>query len=228
MNTVTMKTPFGQTSPVALEARERVARNARKAERLRVQRLLEERPHEARVPEALTARGAGEDPAQRRLGSIAEHVLVVAREGMRDREQLVGRVVRERDLAREPRAQTWVRVEELVHEPRIAGDDHHEPVPVVLHALQQCLDGFGTEVLALVPARKRIRLVDEEDAVERALDHAVRLERGRADVLAHETRAVDLDQMPTLEQPDRSIHLREQPRDGRLPRARIAEEPQVL
>ena len=75
---------------------------------------------------------------------------------LRDREQLVRRVVGERDLAREARAQARVRVEEALHQPRVARDDHDEAVAVVLHPLEQRLDRLGPEVLAArPPARAR-------------------------------------------------------------------------
>ena len=78
------------------------------------------------------------------------------------------------------------------------------------------------------PGVQRVGLVDEEDAVERAPDRAVGLDRGLADVLADERRSVDLDEVALLEQPHRAVHLGEQPRHRRLARARIAEEDEVL
>src|SRR5262249_44379086 len=99
---------------------------------------------------------------------------------------------------------------------------------MILHALEKGLDRFGPEVLPRVAAGERVRLVDEEDAVEGPPDRAVGLDRRRADVLADEAGAVDLDEMAALEQAHRAIHLREQARDGRLPRARVAEEDEML
>src|SRR6266511_1927541 len=125
--------------------------------------------------------------------------------------------------------QARVRLEEAAHQRRIAGDDHDEAVAMIHHALQPRLDRLRAEVLPSgVAARERVRLVDEEHAVERALDRAVRLDRRRADVLADEPGAVHLDEMAALEQSHRAVHLREQPRDRRLARARIAEEDEVL
>jgi hypothetical protein len=57
---------------------------------------------------------------------------------------------------------------------------------------------------------------------------AVRLDRRHPDVLADEPGPVDLDQVPAAQQPHRAVHLREQPRDGRLARPGIAEEDEVL
>src|SRR6266540_851942 len=70
--------------------------------------------------------------------------------------------------------QARVRLEEAAHQRRIAGDDHDEAVAMILHPLQQRLDRLRAEVLPSgVAARERVRLVDEEHAVERALDRAV-------------------------------------------------------
>ena len=81
-----------------------------------------------------------------------------------DRDELVGRVVGEVDLAREARAQPGVRLEEPPHQPRVAGDDHDEPVAVVLHPLEQRLDRLVAEVEPLArrarartPRRRRAR-----------------------------------------------------------------------
>ena len=115
-----------------------------------------------------------------------------------------------------------------MHQPRVARDDDDEPVAVVLHPLQQRLDRLRTEVLALVADGERIRLVDEEDAVERASDHAVGLDRRHPDVLADEPGAIDLDQMAAPQQPHRAVHLGEQPRHRRLARAWVPEEDEVL
>ena len=70
-------------------------------QRLSVQRLLEERAREARVPERLVALGVVEDRAQRRVGALAEGVLGLGGEAREDLDEVVGRVVRELDLARE-------------------------------------------------------------------------------------------------------------------------------
>ena len=197
-------------------------------QRLGVQRLLEERAREARVAERRVALAPREDRAQRLLGTVAERVLRIAGEAAEDRDELVGRVVGELDLAREPRAQPGIRLEEPPHQARVAGDDHDEAVAVVLHPLQQRLDRLVAEVEPVAVARERIGLVDEEHAVERLPDDAVGLDRGQPDVLPDEPGAIDLDELAALEQPHRAIHLREQPRDRRLAGARVAEEDEVL
>src|SRR5437763_13151116 len=213
---------------VTRQARERVAADPGEAKRLRVQRLLEKRPREARIAEALVPSRTRQDRTDGDVSPFGEDVLVVARERARDRQKLVGRVVGEGDLAREARAESGIRVEEAVHQLRVAGDDHDEPVAVVLHPLQQRLDRLGPEVLPLVAPVERVGLVDEEDAVERAADDAVGLERSRAHVLADEAGPVDLYQVAALRQADRPARLGKEPRNRRLARAWVAEEDEVL
>jgi len=70
--------------------------------RLGVQRLFEDRARITRVSEPLPALRPLEDPAQLGLGVLGEEVLVLGREAMRDRDELVVRVVGEDELAREP------------------------------------------------------------------------------------------------------------------------------
>src|SRR3954465_15220884 len=115
-----------------------------------------------------------------------------------------------------------------MHQPGIAGHDHDEAVTVVLHSLEQRLDRLRSEVLAFVSRRERIRLVDEEDTVERAPDYPVGLDRRHADVLPDEPGPVDLDQMAPAQQPHRSIHLREQSRDRGLAGPWIPEKDEML
>src|SRR6266545_1189608 len=99
---------------------------------------------------------------------------------------------------------------------------------VVLHPLQQRLDRLRAEVLPCLGAGERVRLVDEEHAVERALHDSVGLDRGRADELADETGAVGFHEMAALQESHRAIHLGEQARDGRLAGSGVAEEHEVL
>src|SRR5829696_7899946 len=198
------------------------------AERLCVQRLLEERACEPGVAPRLPALRVLERRPERLLGPVSKAVVGLSGETAEDLDQLVLRVVGEHDLAREARAQAGVRLEERPHQPRVARDDDDEPMAVVLHPLEQRLDRLVAEVEPLAVARERVRLVHEQDAVERSADHALGLDRRQADVLADEPRAVDLHQVAAAEQSHRAVHLRQQPRDGRLAGAGVPEEDEVL
>ena len=76
--------------------------------------------------------------------------------------------------------------------------------------------------------RQGIGLVDEQHPVECPLDRPVGLQRGVTDVLTDQPGPIDLDQVALLQQPDRAVHLGEQPGDGGLAGARVAEEDEVL
>lgn len=96
---------------------------------------------------------------------------------------------------------------------------------MVLHPLEQDLDRLRAEVHPAVLRGQRVSLVDEQDTVQRTPDHPVRLDRGRPDVLPHQTRTVDLDQVSFLQQTDRAVHLRQKPRHRRLARTRVSGTP---
>ncbi len=180
------------------------------------------------MPKPSLRAAAGEDLTQDVRRSDVKRVLVLGGELLRDRDELVGRVVRELDLPGEARAEPRVRLQEVVHQPRIARDDDDEAMAVVLHPLQQGLDRLRAEVEALVHGRERVGLVDEEDPVQRPPDHPVGLDRGHPDVLAHEPRPIGLDEVATAQQPHRAVHLREQPGDRGFSCAGVAEEDEVL
>src|SRR5919112_6291782 len=202
---------------------------ARQPQRLAVERLLEQRAGEARVAGLLTMAQATEDAAERRFGARLQRVLVLAHDFREDRFEFVRRVVGEPDLASEPGAEAGVREQERLHQPGIAGHDHHQAMAVILHPLEQDLYRLGPEVQPAVALRRqRVGLVDEQDAVERPADHAVGLDRGRTDVLPHQSGPVDLHQVALLQQADRPVHLGQEPRDRGLARAGVPQEHQVL
>mmetsp|Transcript_70673 Transcript_70673/g.199548 ORF Transcript_70673/g.199548 Transcript_70673/m.199548 type:complete len:483 (-) Transcript_70673:45-1493(-) len=114
--------------------------------------------------------------------------------------------------------------------------DHHDVPPLVLHLLDQGVHGLLAERVA-VALHQRVGLVDEEDAAQALLHRGRGLVRGLPDVSGHEVAAAHLveDGVPgrcpaALGQLDRA-DLREDPpddpRDHRLPSARVAEEAHV-
>src|SRR4051812_3703421 len=84
-------------------------------ERLRVERLLEQRARESRIPEALVALGTAEDRTEDIRRALHKRVLGVCGEVAEDRHELRRRVVGKIDLTRETRPETRVRLEEPAH-----------------------------------------------------------------------------------------------------------------
>ena len=97
---------------------------------------------------------------------------------------------------------------------------------MILHELDQGVDGLTSEVGFAAPGQ-RVRLVDQEHAAERLLDHGAGLHRRLADVARHQERAIRLDQVALGEHAQRSVDLRQQAGDGGLSRSRVAAEHQV-
>src|SRR5215210_4516887 len=132
---------------------------------LLAERGLEEVARRARVAERLVARGAehAEDGREFLLRALGEFEVGPLAEGLEYLDELLDAVVVEADVLVEARAQPRVRVEELLHAPRVAGDDDDEVVAVVFHHLEERLDGLLPEVVGAAAA-ERVCLVDEEDA----------------------------------------------------------------
>jgi hypothetical protein len=110
---------------------------------------------------------------------------------------------------------------------RVAGGDDREPVAVVLHALEQLDDRLGAEVALAVGAHETVGLVEEQHAVERAVDDGGGLRRRLADVARDEVLARDLDDAVARQQPEALVEAPEQPRDGGLAGAGAALEDEV-
>ena len=67
-----------------------------------------------------------------------------------------------------------------------------------------------------------VGLVDEQDAVQRRVNHRIRARPGLADVFSDQRGAVALDQVAFLQNSQRLVNPAHQPGDGRFARARVA------
>ena len=88
--------------------------------------------------------------------------------------------------------------------PGVARGHHRQVVPVVLHELDQGVDGLTSEV-GFAAAGQRVGLVDQQHAAERLLDHGPGLDRRLADVAGDEERAIGLDEVALREHAERSV-----------------------
>ena len=114
------------------------------------------------------------------------------------------------------------------HLGRVAGGDDDEVVPVVLHELDQRVDGLAAEVV-VAAAGEGVRLVDEQRAAQAGLEHRLGRGGGLADVTRPRgaERSVST-RWPDRHQPEGAQDLAEQPGDGGLAGARIAGEHEVV
>ena len=184
---------------------------------------FEARTHEAAVAESLATRRGGKDLAQSsdRVGNGRE-VGGVGETGEDLDELIVGVVV---ELQRQPEAafQPGVRRDELGHWAGVPGDDDEQLVAVVLHPFHERIDRFAAELVVC----ECVRLVDEQRAAERLLDHLGGLDRGLTDVAGDEIGAVALDEMAVRQHADGAVDPRDEARDGGLAGTGIADEHEV-
>ena len=119
------------------------------------------------MEDGLFQRVAGEASVARRAGVLRLTALVVAQkrriaafvqlvapalgQPVCDVQQLGGSVVRELDPVREAAGKAAFGGEEVFHLPRIAREDDHQLVPMVLHPLHQRVDGLEAEAVLLAP-----------------------------------------------------------------------------
>ena len=109
----------------------------------------------------------------------------------------------------------------------IAGQDHDQPLAVVLGPLEQRLDRLAAVHILPFSRHEAVRFVDEQHAVERLVDLGVRFGAGLAHVFGHQAGAVGLDEVAFLQNAHRAKDLAEDPGDGRFAGARVAGEDHV-
>ena len=105
-----------------------------------------------------------------------------------------------------------------MHLVRVARDDDDELVAVVLHALEERIDGLVAKVL-LAAVGQGVGFVYKQDAVQRLVNDGVRLHSRLANVLRNELRPVGFDKFRRLRDPQRLVCAGHEPGDGRLARA---------
>ena len=194
----------------------------RKAVGLCGQNLLKEVAHAARVAEGHTVGVFVADEVLHVLLSVGrEGVERLAAAHPENFEHLIERIVVKVQVAVEAGLKAGVRVDEFLHQSVVARHDHYKVVAVILHRLEQRIDGLLAEVVVAL-AVEGVGLVDEQHAAERLFDDLTRLDGSLADVARDKAAAVDLDKLPLREYAERAIDARHQARDHRLARAGVA------
>src|SRR5439155_21144615 len=84
---------------------------------------------------------------------------------------------------------------EAAHFVRIAGDNNDQAVAVILHKLEQRLDGLAPEITLPPSGGKAVGLVDEQNSIECRAPNVHCLHRGLADIAADELASVRFDQV---------------------------------
>ena len=150
------------------------------------------------------------------LGTHSEH-----------RRQFRRRIVGKVDVTAETGTHAAVGVQKSPHLRGISGDDHDQPVAVVLHAFEQRRYGLGP-VVGFSAAGQGIGLVDEQHPVKRRIDQLIGLDRGLSYVTADHAGTIGLDQMARLEYSQFPVDIAENPRHGGLAGSGIAGEHAVV
>jgi len=149
----------------------------------------------ARVGEPRLAHPEPHVLGERLPGGGREPVLLALQHQVRDLEQFVQGEAGEVDVMGDPGGHARVGPEEGVHPVRVAGQDHHQVLPVRLHELKQDLDRLLAVVALILRAVQVVRLVDEEHPAHRPLEHLLGLRGGVAHVLADQVVPGHADQL---------------------------------
>jgi len=113
-------------------------------------------------------------------------VLEVPGHDLRNVHEFINLVVGEVDVVSDTGLHTRNVREELVHSVFVAGNGNDEVVLVVLHDVEENLDGLLSVVPVVGRVVEVVGLIDEEDSSESLLDHLLGLGGGVADVLSDE------------------------------------------
>ena len=188
--------------------------------------MLEDIPDAAGVAEAVPGGALLGDVVPHQRLRLRRQDVPLAAAHLEDGHQLVQRVVLEQQKTVEAGLQTGVGVDELVHQVGVARHDDHQIVPVILHGLQQGVDGLLPEVV-FTAAVEGIGLIHEQHAAHGLLDDLLGLEGGLPHIASHQTAAVHLHQLPLGENAQASVDAGHHPGHHGLAGAGIAGEHHV-
>ena len=172
--------------------------------------------------------GLGDGLAELGLGLGRETVVVVLQQAAGDGEELLSIVILELVFVREASHQSGIGVEHGIHLLQVSGeDDQHVGIRLREYG-EQRVDDTRAEVLAITgTVVEGIGLVDEEHIASGLIEDGLHVLFGLADVTAHESGAVDGDDITPREQAQRAVDAAELLGDGGLAGSRIAGEDAV-
>ena len=118
-------------------------------------------------------------------------------------------------------------MDKLVHQPVVTRHNDDQILALILHGLQQCVDGLLAEVVFALLGGERVGLVDEQHAALGLLNDLAGLGRRLSDVAGHQPGAVNLHELPLGQHAKAAINARHHPCDHALARAGIARKDHV-
>mmetsp|Transcript_12289 Transcript_12289/g.21049 ORF Transcript_12289/g.21049 Transcript_12289/m.21049 type:complete len:465 (-) Transcript_12289:36-1430(-) len=142
--------------------------------------------HGARVREEGHGHALGQVGEHRLLRARREVVLELPRHDLANVRELLRLVVGELDVVADARVHARDEGVEALHLVLVASKDDDDVLLVVLHHVEQDLDRLLPVVTVVGRVVQVVRLVHEQDAAHRLLDHLLGLGRGVANVLANQ------------------------------------------
>ncbi len=131
------------------------------------------------------------------------------------------------DHGGEAGSQSRVCRKELLHQVRVPRGNHRKVLPVVLHGLDEDVDGRNAKVLSRGIPGEGVGLIDKEHAAHRGVDDRLRPGLGLPDVAADQGAPVRLDELAGGEDTELFVDLPDEPCDGRLAGAGVSGEHHV-
>ena len=115
---------------------------------------------------------------------------------------------------------------EFFHQLRIARNDHHQIVTVILHGLKQGVHGL-LPVIILAMVGQGIGFVHKKHTAQRLLDDFTGFDGGLSHIARHQPAAIHFHQMPFGEDAQAAVNAAHQPGNHRFAGAGVAAENHV-
>ena len=136
-------------------------------------------------------------------------------------------VVLKKQVLIEPGLESRVAVNKPRHKAGVSRHDDHKIIPVILHGLEDRVDGLLAKVLISVFRSQGIGFVNKQHAAQGLLDHLLGLDGRLAHIARHQAAAIHLHQVSLAEKAQSAEDLSHNPGHGGLAGAGIAGEHQV-